>query len=67
MNTHLKGRIFNSEGVSYLVLQDDDESPGWVRVRSLGPRRAVRRMRTSEVERALPVLAGTGSGGPSVG
>lgn len=58
VHTHLKGRIFSAQGVSYLVLQEDDESPDWVRVSTLGPRREVRRMRVTEVERALPMVTG---------
>ncbi len=55
MHTHLRGRIFSLDGISYLVLNTDDESPEWVRVSSLGPRREVRRMRVREVERAVPL------------
>ncbi len=58
MHTHLKGRIFNSAGVSYLVLHDDEESPEWVRVRTVTPEREVRRMRVTDVERALPRKTG---------
>lgn len=53
MNTHLKGRIFNNQGVSYLVLQDDCPSPELIRVKELNAGKRVQEMRTEEVERHL--------------
>jgi len=44
MNAHLKGRIFQKRGVSYLVLQDDDPSDDYVLVRALTRDRRVERM-----------------------
>ncbi|MEQ8860139.1 MAG: hypothetical protein RIC56_15965 [Pseudomonadales bacterium] len=54
MHTHLKGRIFSSQGVSYLVLHEDCESAEWLRVRALDPTRRVERMRPTDILRCLP-------------
>jgi hypothetical protein len=53
VHTQLKGRIFSTEGVSYLVLQEETESPERLRVKSLNPRPEVRRMRIEDVRRHL--------------
>jgi hypothetical protein len=53
VHTQLKGRIFSTEGVSYLVLQEETESPDWLRVKALNPRQEVRRMSIEEVRRCL--------------
>ncbi len=53
MHTNLKGRIFSNEGVSYLVLQEESESPDWLRVRVLDPTRRVERMRAEDVQRCV--------------
>jgi hypothetical protein len=58
VHTHLKGRIFSAEGVSYLVLQEESESTEWLRVKSLSRERTVRRMHADEIEKLLP-QAGT--------
>jgi hypothetical protein len=55
VHTHLKGRIFNTEGVSYLVLQEQDDSPEWLKVKSLNSSRTVRRMHCDEVQKLLTV------------
>lgn len=53
VHTNLKGRIFNSEGVSYLVLQEESESPEWLRVRVLDHSKRVERMRAEDVQRCV--------------
>lgn len=53
MHTHLKGRIFSSGGTSFLVLHEDDESSDWIRVRTVGPNRELKRMKKQEVESLL--------------
>lgn len=53
VHTQLKGRIFSTEGVSYLVLQEESESPEWLKVKSLNPKPEVRRMHADEVRRCL--------------
>ncbi|MEZ5561080.1 MAG: hypothetical protein R3E86_21365 [Pseudomonadales bacterium] len=53
MNTHLKGRIFENKGISYLVLHEDTESAEWVQVRAMNSSRKLERMRTEEVARCL--------------
>lgn len=57
MHTHLKGRIFNTEGVSYLVLQEESASPDLLRVKALNPSKHVREMRAEDVRRHLPEFA----------
>lgn len=59
MYTELKGRIFRTQGISYLVLQEENESSEWLKVKSLNPKPEVRRMRAEEVRRYLgqPVRA----------
>lgn len=54
VNTHLKGRIFSNQGVSYLVLQDDCQSPDLLRVRELNAGKRVQEMRVQDVRRHLP-------------
>ncbi len=54
MNNHLKGRIIQRDGVSYLVLQDNDTSAEWLRVKTVGPKPEVLRMRREDVLRCLP-------------
>lgn len=54
MHTHLKGRIFQAAGTSFLVLQEDHESAEWVRVKELNAGRAVRSMRVDEIVARLP-------------
>ena len=53
MNTHLKGRIFQTKGTSYLVLQHDGVSDDYVLVRALNSRRRVERMAVSKVMQSL--------------
>lgn len=53
MHTHLKGRIFSSEGVSYLVLQEESKSPEWLNVKSLGREPTVHRMLVEDVAKRL--------------
>lgn len=57
VHTNLKGRIFSTQGVSYLVLQDQDDSPDWLKVKSLNASRTVHRMRCEEVQKHLKVPA----------
>ncbi len=49
MNTHLKGRIIQREGVSYLVLHDNDSEDDWLRVKSVTPNPKILRMRREDV------------------
>jgi hypothetical protein len=56
MHTHLKGRVFRAEGTSFLVLHEDAEAPGWLRVREVKPKRSVCSMRVEEVAQKLSVL-----------
>ena len=53
MHTHLKGRVFNSEGICYLVLSEPGESPARLRVKALTAERTVYDMPTEEVEQHL--------------
>ena len=53
MNTHLKGRIFQTKGINYLVLQHDGGSDDYVLVRALNSRRKVERMTVSKVMQSL--------------
>lgn len=53
MNTHLKGRIFNAEGTSYLVLWEAPDRPEWLRVKALNSQRTVLDMHVEEVEKYL--------------
>ncbi len=53
MNTHLKGRIFNAEGTSYLVLWEAPDRPEWLRVKALNSQRTVLDMRAEQIERYL--------------
>ena len=53
MHTHLKGRIFSSEGTNFLILHEDDDSSDWIRVRTVGPNRELKRMKRQEVENLL--------------
>lgn len=53
MHTHLKGRIFSSHGVSYLVLSDDCEHRDTLRVKALNASRSVREMLREEIEQHL--------------
>jgi len=53
MHTNLKGRIFSDAGISYLVLQDQGDSPEWLKVKSLNARREVRQMHLEDVRRHL--------------
>lgn len=55
VHTNLKGRIFSTQGVSYLVLQDQDDSPDWLKVKSLNASRSVHRMRCEDVQKHLNV------------
>lgn len=56
MHTHIKGRIVNMKGGSYLVLHEDAESPDWVHVKSLTPPRRVERVRLDDVVSCIPGL-----------
>lgn len=49
MNTDLKGRIVKLADISYLILHEDDESPEWLRIKALGPRPTVSRMRRADL------------------
>lgn len=49
MNTHLKGRIIQNQGISYLVMHENDSSDDWLNVKSLGPKPEIRKMRRDEV------------------
>jgi len=51
VHTHLKGRIFSTQGVSYLVLQEESESPEWLKVKSLNGRPKVQQMHAEKVRR----------------
>jgi len=53
VHTHLKGRIFTAEGVSYLVLSEDCEQPECLRVKALNGRRTVDDMRCEDIERCV--------------
>ena len=53
MNSHLKGRIFERQGVSYLVLHEDGESPDLVWVREMSPRRTVKLIRADVVAESI--------------
>jgi hypothetical protein len=53
VHTHLKGRIVPLDGQSYLVLHDQDEASDWLKVRSLGSRREIKRVRHEDVEKAV--------------
>lgn len=53
MHTHLKGRIFSTEGTSYLVLSEPGQDPEWLRVKALNATRTVHAMRSAEVERLV--------------
>ena len=53
MNTHLKGRIIQNKGISYLVMHENDSSDDWLNVKSLGPRPEIRKMRRDEVQSCL--------------
>ena len=53
MNSHLKGRIFQTKGINYLVLQPDEGSDDYVLVRALNSRRRVERMSVSKVMQSL--------------
>lgn len=54
VHTHLKGRIFNNEGVSYLVLNEENPSPELLRVKALNPGKQIQEMRAEDVRRLLP-------------
>ena len=54
MNSHLKGRIFERQGASYLVLHEDGESPDLVWVREMSAKRTVKLIRAELVEASLP-------------
>jgi hypothetical protein len=62
MNAHLKGRVFQKKGVSYLVLHEDAPSAEYVLVRALTRDRRVERMPCNIVTSCLfgkePVQAG---------
>lgn len=64
VHTHLKGRIFNTEGTSYLVLSEPGGRPECVRVKALNADRTVVDMHCEEVERLVteqsPARAGDG-------
>lgn len=53
MHTHLKGRIFSSEGTSYLILTEPAERPEALRVKALNAQRTVQDMPIVEIERHL--------------
>ena len=53
MNSQLKGRIFQTKGINYLVLQPDEGSDDYVLVRALNSRRRVERMAVSKVMQSL--------------
>ena len=53
VHTHLKGRIFNAAGTSYLVLSQPGERPEWLKVKALNAARTVHDMHSEEVERLL--------------
>ncbi|HEX7034618.1 MAG TPA: hypothetical protein VF210_02525 [Pseudomonadales bacterium] len=53
VHTHLKGRIFSSEGTSYLVLTEPGERPESLRVKALNAQRTVQEMPIAEIERHL--------------
>ena len=53
MNTHLKGRIIQNQGISYLVMHENDSSDDWLNVKSLGPKPKIRKMRRDEVQSCL--------------
>ncbi len=57
MNTHLKGRIIQNQGISYLVMHENDSAEDWLNVKSLGPKPEIRKMRREEV---LSCLMGSG-------
>lgn len=53
MHTHLKGRIFNTAGTTYLVLTDRCKQPDYLRVKALNAGRTIYDMRSEDVERHL--------------
>jgi len=53
MNAHLKGRVFQKRGISYLVLHEDAPSAEYVLVRALTRDRRVERMPCNIVKRCL--------------
>lgn len=53
MHTHLKGRIFNAEGISYLVLPDNSENKERLRVKTLDGRRTVKEMKIEDIVRYI--------------
>ena len=53
VHTHLKGRIFSSEGTSYLVLTEPGARPESLRVKALNAQRTVQDMPIVEIERHL--------------
>lgn len=55
MNTHLKGRIFRIDGISYLILSETTDKPEWLRVKALNAQRTVIAMHVKEIERHLGV------------
>lgn len=63
MHTHLKGRIFQAQGKSFLVLHEDAATPDAVRVREIGRRRSTESMRVEDVARhLLPLRASARTG-----
>jgi hypothetical protein len=55
MHTNLKGRIFSKAGVSWLVLDREDESPDWLWVKSINAQRQVCRMHREDILRHIPL------------
>jgi hypothetical protein len=57
VHTHLKGRIFNTDGVSYLVLHHEADSAERLTVKSLCPRPEVKQMPVEEIRQHLAAAA----------
>lgn len=53
VHTHLKGRIFTTQGTSYLVLSEDGAQPDTLQVKALNAGRKVSQMRCDEIQRHL--------------
>ena len=64
MHTHLKGRIFNSGGICFLVLSESGDRPDWLRVKALNAQRTVHDMHTEEVERHLAAQTSANDAAP---
>lgn len=62
MHTHLKGRIFSSEGILYLVLSEPGGRPESLRVKALNAQRTVQEMPIVEIERHLAEQRRPGAG-----